>query len=368
MIRLILVADTHLGFDYPIRPRATRRRRGEDFFRNFQRVLDHAVQVEAAAVIHGGDLFFRSKIPRPIVDRVYHMLFEFAKREVDLVIVPGNHERSRLPTSLLFSLPRVHLFDRPQTFHFELAGTTLSLSGFPFERENVRDRFPEILEQTGWRSNRAEIRLLCLHQAVEGSRVGPSGFTFRHGQDVVQRRNLPVELDAVLCGHIHRRQILGGEPAGDAGAAAASIAQQPLVIYPGSTERTSFAEKDEEKGFYQIDLIAGGPEGSWRVEPRFIPLPARPMVDLVLDLEPGGAVTRESLRAFLQARLERIPGDAIVRLKPGAELDGNVKFLMNAAFLKEVFPETMNVQLSSALFPGGRRRRGTDGTQKGGER
>jgi hypothetical protein len=38
-MRVLFVSDTHLGIDMPTRPRVTRRRRGEDFFRNFERAL-----------------------------------------------------------------------------------------------------------------------------------------------------------------------------------------------------------------------------------------------------------------------------------------------------------------------------------------
>jgi hypothetical protein len=37
LIRTLLIADTHLGFDLPFRPRIKRRRRGPDFFANLSR-------------------------------------------------------------------------------------------------------------------------------------------------------------------------------------------------------------------------------------------------------------------------------------------------------------------------------------------
>jgi hypothetical protein len=39
IIPILLLADTHLGFDLPFRPRIKRRRRGPDFFANFERAL-----------------------------------------------------------------------------------------------------------------------------------------------------------------------------------------------------------------------------------------------------------------------------------------------------------------------------------------
>ena len=58
----------------------------------------------------------------------------------------------------------------------------------------------------------ADIRLLCLHQTVEGSRV--KGYTFRSGDDIIRGRDIPAGLAAVLCGHIHRSQVLTRDLAG----------------------------------------------------------------------------------------------------------------------------------------------------------
>jgi len=46
VIRVLLLADTHLGFDLPSRPRVDRRRRGPDFFANTRRALGPALAGE----------------------------------------------------------------------------------------------------------------------------------------------------------------------------------------------------------------------------------------------------------------------------------------------------------------------------------
>ena len=70
VVKLLFLADSHLGFDYPFRPRIKRRRRGEDFFKNYERALEPARKGEVHAVIHGGDLLFRSKVRAQLVDMV----------------------------------------------------------------------------------------------------------------------------------------------------------------------------------------------------------------------------------------------------------------------------------------------------------
>jgi DNA repair exonuclease SbcCD nuclease subunit len=342
-IRIVFFSDTHLGFDHPIRPRVERRRRGEDFFDNFCRPLDYARECGADLVIHGGDIFFRSKVPHKIVDLVYDRLFEFAESGIEFFLVPGNHERSRVPDSLLLSRPNIHIFKEPRTFECRIAGARIAISGFPFVRENIRDRFPEILEATGWRTGQADVRLLCLHQAVEGAKVGPVNYTFRRGKDVIQMRDLPLQFHAVLAGHIHRQQILRREA--DPGGSAIP------VIFPGATERTSFAEKEEDKGFYLIEL-ARDVEGSWKIDRLdFKPLPSRPMVDLFLDEK----VKDWELEGLLRKRLSRLDPNAIVRLQPRGEVDPKVARCLTSSFLRSIFPPTMNVNLSSAFYRPGQK-------------
>ena len=56
LIRILIPADTHLGFDLPFRPRIQRRRRGPEFFANFKRAQLPALQGRVDCVVHGGDL------------------------------------------------------------------------------------------------------------------------------------------------------------------------------------------------------------------------------------------------------------------------------------------------------------------------
>jgi len=56
IIRILFLADTHLGFDDPFRPRIQRRRRGSEFFANFKYALQPAVKGRVDYVVHGGDL------------------------------------------------------------------------------------------------------------------------------------------------------------------------------------------------------------------------------------------------------------------------------------------------------------------------
>ncbi len=333
-ICVLLVADTHLGFDLPRHPRIERRRRGHDFLRCFVAALQPALAGQVDLVVHGGDLLFRSRVPPALVEMALRPLVEVAERGVPVCLVPGNHERSKIPRTLSTAHPNLHIFHEPRTFAFVVRGVAVAVAGFPFVREAGRE-FGARVAATGHAGVPAAVKLLCMHQAVEGARVGPSDFTFRSGADVVAGHAIPDGFAAVLSGHIHRSQLLTHD-----------LAHRRLaapVIYPGSVERTSFAEEDEEKHFAAVDLVADGTLGGSLGSVRFHRLPARPMLTIdVAERDGQGA----GLEAVLRARLAGLPADAVVRIRADQRVVESAPALFTAARLRGMVPPSMNVTLA----------------------
>ncbi len=304
-VRLLLLADTHLGFDRPRRPRVKRRRRGEDFFASFTRALEPALEGRVDAVVHGGDLLYRSRVPADLVLEAMTPLFQVADRGVPVLLVPGNHERSRIPYPLLARHRGVHVFDRPRTVQLELAGARVAFGGFPYHGEMAGGGFERIVDETGLlRTAAGGVRVLCMHQLVEGARVGVQDYTFREGLDVIPARALPRAVAAVLSGHIHRGQLLARDLRG-------RVLPAP-VIYSGSTERTSFDEREERKGYVELDIVPDAPEGGRLADVRFEELPTRPMAQVEIEAHDGDE--GDLFRSLLQ-RLGDLPGDAVVRVR-----------------------------------------------------
>ena len=269
LVRVLLLADSHLGFDLPVRPRVKRRRRGEDFLANHRRALSPALAGRVDVVVHGGDLFHRSRVPASLVFQAFQPLLEVAELGVPVFVVPGNHERSRIPHDRFAAHPNLHIFRGPETRVVEVEGARVAVVGFPYHRRRIREQFPRMLNETGWNRKEADLRLLCMHHCVEGAQVGPSDYTFRHAPDVIRCSDLPREFAAVLSGHIHRHQVLRE-----------SLQGRPLptpVLYPGSVERTAFAEMGEEKGVLLLE-VSPDEDGGRLVQHDFLPLPARPMM------------------------------------------------------------------------------------------
>ena len=331
IIRILFLADTHLGFDLAFRPRIERRRRGPEFFANFERALQPALRGRVDCVVHGGDLLYRSKVPARLVAMAFEPLKAVAERGVPIYLVPGNHERSAVPHRHLAEHPQIHIFDRPRCFVLKKGHFTLALSGFPFVRQGIRKRFLDQMDQTGWRDVEAGVHVLCIHQAVDGATVGPAGYKFRYAADVINASDVPADFAAVLSGHIHRFQVLTRDLKGRS--------LHPQVFYPGSIERTSFAEKNEIKGYLILEFETDGSSGGLK-KWEFTKLPARPMIQLELRL---AGMSRTELKSWIQTRIKDMPPDSIVKLKVFGTASQDAMEVLRAASLRALAPSTMNI-------------------------
>jgi exonuclease SbcD len=104
--------------------------------------------------------------------------------------------------------------------------------------------------------------VLVLHQTLAGAHMSETqqAFLGDRGTVVDAGRLAAIGFEAVVAGHLHRHQVLGGLSC--------------PVLYPGSIERVDFGEEREAKGFIVADV------GPGRFDWRFVETPARPFVTL----------------------------------------------------------------------------------------
>ncbi len=338
MIKILFLADTHLGFDYAFKPRIIRRRRGLDFFKNFERALEPAYRGDVDLVCHGGDIFYRSRVPVRLVDMAFEPLRKIADKGVPVYIVPGNHERSMIPFRILAAHPNIFIFEKPMCYRVEIRGHTCVLVGFPFIRNGIRKKFRQILDKTGWRDTRAATYVLCMHQSVDGCTMGPKNYIFRGGVDVINIHDIPPEFCCVLSGHMHRSQVLDKDLKG--------MTVRTPVLYPGSIERTSFAERGEKKGYLMLQLYADDEKAGQLFQWRFDELAARPMVQLEYD---ATATRRTTFETWLRERISKIPEESIVKIKIHGELSHEILKAIRAESIRSIAPVTMNINVAVPL-------------------
>jgi DNA repair exonuclease SbcCD nuclease subunit len=192
------------------------------------------------------------------------------------------------------------------------------------------------LRQTRYLDEDTDWRYLCLHQTFEGANVGPVDYTFRVGPDNIPPEWVPVDFAAVLSGHIHKAQQLDKTLDG----------QQLAVpiIYPGSIERTSIAERFEEKSYKLIKLIWDN--GKMTQEVETYPLPARPMLKVSVPVRDH---LPDQVLIHIQGQLSLINPDAIVRIELTGHRAEQIKRFIPAASLRAAAPRSMNISFGYHL-------------------
>ncbi|MEN8098056.1 MAG: hypothetical protein ABFQ89_03175, partial [Chloroflexota bacterium] len=185
-------------------------------------------------------------------------------------------------------------------------------------------------------SKENDISIIVLHQVIAGATVGPSDYMFRYGNDVIPTTMLPEGHAAVLCGHIHRHQVIRYDLDGR---------QLPYpIIFAGSTTRTSFAEADETKGYIVAKFDRSSSPGGVLRSSSFFPLPSRPMVTINLAIN-GKSDSYQVDQ--LVAKLSQIDENSLVRLLiDGCEASQQRGTeIFSAPVLRSIAPETMNISL-----------------------
>jgi len=113
------------------------------------------------------------------------------------------------------------------------------------------------------------------------------------------------------------------------------------VLYPGAIERTSFAERDESRGFLVLEM-QGNDEGGCLVRWRFHALLSRPMVLMKFDV---GIDDADALVARLRSRLAVVPPRAVVRLTVVHDVPSHLRSVLTTDSLHTLAPPDIIVDL-----------------------
>jgi len=262
MTRVIHTGDTHIGYQQYHSPE-----RRQDFLDAFEQVIDDAIEMDVAAVVHAGDLFHDRRPELPDLLGTLNALRRLAGANIPFLAVVGNHESTRGGQWL-------DLFER-----LDLA---TRLGPEPVMVESVAmyglDHVPV--------SRRDDLDYDFTHPSGDVSQsilVSHGLFTpFAHAnwdtKTVLGESN--IEFDAVLLGDNHKAGI--------------EQVDETWVTYCGSTERASASERDG-RGYNVVDFTDEvGPAG---VDIRQRSLSTRPFVFVSVDLAAGegGSRVRENV-------------------------------------------------------------------------
>ena len=158
----------------------------------------------------------------------------------------------------------------PSSKKLDINGTSVNITGLSLNPTLAPDQDPLEGQPFG---HEGEINIFLTHYPVEG-------FEGYFGQEThIPASSVPHKFQLFAAGHLHRHQkhIINGTP----------------VIYPGSTERASFHEENEKKGFVWLEVDKTG-----IVQEEFHQTPARPMETINFHVSAEGSLTRQIQNAI----------------------------------------------------------------------
>jgi len=279
-IQILLTGDNHL--DPPailFGPKRFERR--ADHLRCFEEVVEHARRDKPDLLLLAGDVFdtihpgnfIRAKVMEDL--RVLHDL------GVQVIAVSGDHDTPKSadegssPLAVYGNSGYAHFFQNPGKFtqkRLLIDGSSVAVGGLsrnPLLRpgEDPLAKFPIAFD--------GDVNILLTHYPVEGF------VRYARHDPIIRLSSIPENCQLLAVGHFHAYQT--------------KEMQHTTIIYPGSTERASFQEENEEKGFVWLELSREGV-----VSREHIPTSARPFktVDVSFpDTEPPMEFLKNELDA-----------------------------------------------------------------------
>lgn len=240
---------------------------GNTRFREMVEVLEEVISLAKtnnASIIFTGDLFHqRNKVDTIVYNTMFNLV---SSSGVNWILLRGNHDSVdnslRSETSLypFGDLPNVKLVDKPETFEYE----GISITAVPYGDEV--DEIKEFIENATFKDT-SKPKVLIAHFGVAGATTGTQSHRLEGAISYADLQ--PDYFSAVLLGHYHNRQNLGGNP---------------NVVYVGNTLQTSFGDIDQAKGVYVFDKDFTGIEFLPIKSKRFLTIDGDDIPDNIEDL------------------------------------------------------------------------------------
>ncbi|MBD1850014.1 exonuclease subunit SbcD [Leptolyngbya sp. FACHB-711] len=328
MIKILHLSDIHLGSGFShgrINSETGLNTRLEDFVRSLSYCIDRAIAEPVDLVLFGGDAF-PDATPPPIVQELFAEQFRrLVDAQIPTVLLVGNHDQhsqgqggASLCIYRTLGVPGFVVGDRLATHRIQTRNGAIQIITLPWLTRSTLLTRPEteglsLAEVNQLLTDRLRVALegeirqldpnlptvLLAHLMTDTARFGAERFLA-----VGKGFTVPLAVltrscfDYVALGHVHRHQVL---------------AEQPLVVYPGSIERVDFSEETEDKGYVlvKVDSPPGGTASQrGSVEMDFCPLPVRPFRTIRVNLSQSNDPHSVLLKAIESTEIH----DAVVRL------------------------------------------------------
>lgn len=286
-VRIAHIADTHLGaggFGNKLSESGINRRE-EDVCNAFSYCIDRILEMKPDLVIHAGDLFHTVRPSNRIINFAIREILKLSRAEIPVVIISGNHDAPRQRSvghvlSIFENLPGVYPVFRSKFESLRFGPVALGCLPHCLTTDILHQEIEKA------HPGDAEVNILIAHGVVSGIEQ----FSMAElSEEEIPSSVFERGFDYVALGHYHRYTQVDDN-----------------VYYAGSTERLSFGELGEKKGFLEVVL----PER----EVMFHRIPAREMIEL--EKIDSAGLDYDQLKQVVESRFDDVDlKDKIVRLK-----------------------------------------------------
>jgi exonuclease SbcD len=273
-IRVMHFADTHFGVENYGRldPATGMNTRLLDFKRSLCSAIEMALERGVQLAVFAGDAY-KSRDPSQTHQREFaECIRQLTDRGIPVIMLTGNHDipnvRGRAHAMEIYrtlGVFNVHILGKPDILVVETSGGPVQIlampylmKGFMLAREDflgksveeasraMEEKYSEYIRDLTERADKTLPTIFMGHFWVRNARLShwQTGY-FNVNEPQVNLSDLTrPEFDYVALGHIHRHQDL-------------NKGHQPPVVYSGSPDCIDFGERDETKGFVQVELLKG---------------------------------------------------------------------------------------------------------------
>jgi len=291
-LQILHRSDTHLDRNFNISDIAKAQERKQDIEKNFTKVVEYALVNKPDIFLITGDLFERYSPSNSARVFVTEKVKQLKEAGIPVFIIGGNHDvpkfgSSPLAIDVLGSAGLASVFSKSDVIQkqiLEVDGKKLCIAGksyfSQFESENPLRGVKIPLE--------GDYNILMIHGSLQGLNV-VSSIPEMAFQNPFRPSDLAPGLNYLALGHFHNhfeREHDGCK-----------------IVNPGSVERLSWGELNDEKGFVWAEI-----DGS-DVSSEFIKLGTRKMEQYTLDLS-GSAENphplKDQLIEYLRTRSDPV--------------------------------------------------------------
>jgi len=258
-MKILHVSDTHLG--YSAYRKATPdgiNQREIDTYDAFDQFIDYAIKSKPDLIIHGGDLFDSVRPNNRAITFAIEQILRLSKKKIPIIIIAGNHEHPKLKeTGHIFSI-----FDhienvypvyktKYEIFDFQIKDKNISIHAIP--QCELKKQFEDEIKKLKPKKS-SDYNIFVSHGAISGIKE----FSMNEFNELIIPVNvLSKNFNYIALGHYHKYTKLADN-----------------AYYSGSTEKFSFTDASDKKGFIELNFINGN------LDIKFIDLKIREMKDI----------------------------------------------------------------------------------------